>query len=362
MTAPAGRLASVAHGGELPYDVIIGHGLAGQVPDLVSGARVVAVIRPDVLSEVAEPVVTALTASGYEAREISIPAGEAAKSLPAVAALWDALADAGIGRRDAIVAVGGGATTDVAGFAASTWLRGVRVVHVPTTLLAMVDAAIGGKTGINTGAGKNLVGAFHNPAGVVVDLATLAQLPTDEWVNGMAEVVKAGFIADPKILDLIDADIDGARRPDGPFARELIERSILVKTDVVSHDLREAGPREALNYGHTLGHAIELVEDFTLPHGHAVSIGLVYAAALSRATVGLSDDVVDRHRAILDALGLPTRFRADAWEQLLAAMQRDKKARAGRVRFVVLEGLGKPVVVDAPAASVLESVYAEVTR
>jgi len=346
----------------LPYDVIIGHDLAGQVPDLVSGARVVAVVRPQVLATIAGPIVTALAAAGYEPREITVPAGEGAKSLTAVAELWDALADAGVGRRDAIVAVGGGATTDVAGFAAATWLRGVRVVHVPTTLLAMVDAAVGGQTGINTGAGKNLVGAFHNAAGVVVDLATLAQLPADEWVNGMAEVVKAGFIADPKILDLIEADIDGARRPDGPYARELIERSILVKTDVVSQDLREAGPREALNYGHTLGHAIELVENFTLPHGHAVSIGLVYAAALSRAAVGLSDDVVEQHRRILDALGLPTMFRADAWDELSAAMQRDKKARAGRVRFVVLEGLGKPVVIDAPAASVLESVYAEVTR
>ena len=362
MTASAGRLASIAHGGELPYDVIIGHSLAGQVPGLLTGARVVAVVRPDALAGVAAPICDALAAAGHEVREITVPTGESAKSLTAVAALWDALADAGVGRRDAIVAVGGGATTDVTGFAASTWLRGVRVVHVPTTLLAMVDAAIGGKTGINTDAGKNVVGAFHNPSGVVVDLATLASLPPDEWVNGMAEVVKAGFIADPKILDLVESDIDGARRADGPHARELIERSILVKADVVSQDLREAGPREALNYGHTLGHAIELIEDFRLPHGHAVSIGLVYAAALSRTTVGLSDDVVARHRSILEALGLPTRFRADAWDELIAAMQRDKKARAGQVRFVVLEGLGKPVVVDAPDASVLKSVYAEVTR
>jgi 3-dehydroquinate synthase len=362
MTASVGRLASIAHGGELPYDVIIGHGLAGQVPGLVPGAGVVAVVRPEVLADVATPIVDALASAGHETRVITIPPGEAAKSLTAVAALWDAFAEAGVGRRDAVVAVGGGATTDVTGFAAATWLRGVRVVHVPTTLLAIVDAAIGGKTGINTVAGKNLVGAFHNPSGVVVDLTTLSTLPVDEWVNGMAEVVKAGFIADPTILDLVEADPDGARRPDGPHSRELIERSILVKTDVVSQDLREAGLREALNYGHTLGHAIELVEEFRLPHGHAVSIGLVYAAGLSRTTVGLSDDVVARHRTILDGLGLPTRFRPEAWDQLLAAMQRDKKVRAGRVRFVVLEGVGKPVVVDAPEASVLESVYAEVTR
>ena len=361
MTA-SGDIASLPDGRELPYDVIVGHRLAGQVPGLVSGARVVAVVRAAALADIAAPVTEALTAAGHEVREITIPAGEQAKSLSALADLWDALAGAGIDRRDAVVAVGGGATTDVVGFAAATWLRGVRVVHVPTTLLAMVDAAVGGKTAINTATGKNLVGAFHNPAGVVVDLDTLATLPPGEWVNGMAEIVKAGFIADAKILELIEADIDGARRADGPHTRELIERSIMVKVDVVSRDLREAGPREALNYGHTLGHAIELVEEFRLPHGHAVSIGMVFAAALSRVTVGLDDTVVERHRQILDALGLPTRFRPDAFSELLAAMQHDKKARAGRLRFVVLEDLGRPVVVDAPDVSVLESVYAEVTR
>jgi 3-dehydroquinate synthase len=360
MSSPAG--ASIPQGGRLPYDVIVGHGLAEQVPGLVEGARAVAVVRADELARVASPIAMALSSAGFQVREIAIPAGEAAKSVTALAALWDALAAAGIDRRDAIVAVGGGATTDVAGFAAATWLRGVRVVHVPTTLLGMVDAAIGGKTAINTAAGKNLVGAFHEPAGVVVDLDTLGSLPADEWVNGMAEVVKAGFIADPKILDLVEADLDGARRPDGAPARELIERSVLVKADVVSLDLREAGPREALNYGHTLGHAIELVEEFRLPHGHAVAIGLAFAAELSRRVVGLGDDVVSRHVRVLDGLGLPTNYRLDAWPELLSAMQRDKKARAGRLRFVVLEDLGKPVVVEVPDVALLESVYTEVTR
>jgi len=361
MTA-SGDLTYVHEGGQLPYDVIIGHGLAGQVTGLLANSRVVAVVRADSVAAIAAPIVASLVAAGHQVQEITVPAGESAKSLPALAALWDALAEAGVDRRDAVVAVGGGATTDVAGFAAATWLRGVQVVHVPTTLLAMVDAAIGGKTGINTAAGKNLVGAFHPPAGVVVDLDTLATLPSDEWVNGMAEVVKAGFIADPKILDLIDADIDGARRPDGPHARELIERAIAVKAEVVSRDLREAGPREALNYGHTLGHAIELVEDFRWPHGHAVGVGLTFAAALSQRTSGLDGDVAERHRRILDGLGLPTRYRADAWPELVEAMQRDKKARAGRLRFVVLEDIGRPVVIEAPDATVLESAYVAVTE
>jgi 3-dehydroquinate synthase len=362
VTAPTDGLTSLPERGRLPYEVIVGHGLAGQVTGLIEGARVVAVVRPDALSHLAAPVMSALAEAGHLVTEISVPTGEAAKSLDAIAALWDALADAGIDRRDAIVAIGGGATTDVAGFAAATWLRGVRVVHVPTTLLGMVDAAIGGKTGINTAAGKNLVGAFHTPAGVVVDLDTLSALPPQEWVNGMAEVVKAGFIADPKILELIESDLDGARRPDGPQARELIERSIAVKAAIVSQDLREVGPREALNYGHTLAHAIERVEDFALPHGHAVSIGLVFAAELSRITIGLSDDVAARHRRILESLGLPSRFRADAWHSLADAMQHDKKVRAGRLRFVVLEDIGKPDVIDAPDPAVLESVYAEVSR
>ena len=354
--------ASIPQGGQLPYDVIVGHRLAEQVPALVDGARVVALVRADALASIAAPIAAALGGAGFQVREIAIPAGESAKSLTALAALWDALAAAGVDRRDAIVAVGGGATTDVAGFAAATWLRGVRVIHVPTTLLGMVDAAIGGKTAINTAAGKNLVGAFHEPAGVVVDLDTLGSLPADEWVNGMAEVVKAGFIADPKILDLVEADLDGARRPDGQHARELIERSVLVKADVVSLDLREAGPREALNYGHTLGHAIELVEEFRLPHGHAVGIGLVFAAELSRRVVGLSDEVVTRHTRVLEGLGLPTRYRMEAWPELRNAMQRDKKARAGQMRFVLLEDLGKPVVVEVPDAALLEAAYTEVTR
>ena len=360
MTGATG--ASIPQGGRLPYDVIVGHGLAEQVPGLVEGARIVAVVRADALAAIATPIEVALSSAGFQVQVISIPAGEAAKSLTALAALWDGLAAAGVDRRDAIVAVGGGATTDVAGFAAATWLRGVRVIHVPTTLLGMVDAAIGGKTAINTGAGKNLVGAFHEPAGVVVDLDTLGSLPVDEWVNGMAEVVKAGFIADPKILDLVESDIEGSRRPDGSHARELIERSVLVKADVVSLDLREAGPREALNYGHTLGHAIELLEEFRLPHGHAVGIGLVFAAELSRRMVGLNDTVVAQHKRILDGLGLPTRYRLDAWPELLTAMQRDKKARAGRLRFVLLEDLGKPVVIEVPDVALLESVYTEVTR
>jgi 3-dehydroquinate synthase len=347
--------------GTAPYDVLIGHGVTGRVASLLDEAHTVAVVRPASLIEPARVVVKELATAGFNAVELTVPDGEAGKSLSALHALWDDFGDAGVGRRDAVVAVGGGATTDVAGFAAATWLRGVRVVHVPTTLLAMVDAAVGGKTGINTPAGKNLAGAFHPPAGVIVDLDTLDSLPQQQWVNGMAEVVKAGFIADAHILELVESDFDAARRPDGTHTRELLERSIAVKAAVVSRDLREAGPREALNYGHTLGHAVEKVEEFRWPHGHAVSVGLVYAAALSHRIRDLASNHVTRHRSVLDGLGLPTSYRRDAWPQLHTAMQQDKKSRAGALRFVVLDDLAKPVVVEAPGADVLEAVYDEVT-
>ena len=199
-------------------------------------------------------------------------------------------------RSDAIVAVGGGAVTDLAGFVAATWLRGVKVIHMPTSLLGMVDAAVGGKTGINTAEGKNLVGAFHPPAGVLADLDTLDTLPKNEIISGMAEVIKCGFIADPAILDLIEKDPAAVADPRSDVLRELIERAISVKAQVVSEDLKETGQREILNYGHTLGHAIELAERYSWRHGAAVSVGMMFAAELARSVGRLSDADADRHR------------------------------------------------------------------
>lgn len=348
-------------GGPAPYDVLVGSGVAARAAEMLPGATAVTVVVDESLTELARPVVDRLATAGVRVNTVVLPSGEAAKTFAVVARLWDDFAAAGLTRSDAVVAVGGGATTDVAGFAAATWLRGVRVVHVPTSLLAMVDAAVGGKTGINTPSGKNLVGAFHPPAAVLVDLDLLADLPTAEWVNGMAEVVKAGFIADPRILELVESDVSSAARPTGPAARELIERSIAMKARVVAADLKEAGQREMLNYGHTLGHAIERAENFAIPHGHAVSIGMVFAAALGRVTGRLDDATADRHRAVLGALGLPTSFAAGRWPELLEAMQHDKKSRGSTLRFVVLDGLAKPAILAAPDASLLAAAYAEVS-
>ncbi len=348
-------------GGAAPYEVLVGSGLLDELPGAVGDARAVAVMHPPALREVGSRVVDRLRAAGYAAHRLVVPDGEAAKDVHVASYSWSVLARIGVDRADAVVSVGGGATTDLAGFVAATWLRGIRVVHVPTTVLAMVDAAVGGKTGINTEAGKNLVGAFHPPAGVLCDLDLLSTLPGEEFAAGMAEVAKAGFIADPDILRLIEDDPAGARRADGPHTRELVERAIAVKAAVVTADLREAGPREALNYGHTLGHAIERLEHYRMRHGEAVSVGLVFAAELAHAAGRIDADLVARHRSVLRALGLPTTHAADAWPRLYDAMRVDKKSRGGRLRFVVLDGLGYTAILDDPARELLDQAYAKVS-
>ncbi|MBR7839363.1 3-dehydroquinate synthase [Actinospica durhamensis] len=327
------------------------------------GERVsrVAVVHPKALAATGEAVRADLAAAGLKAITIEVPDAEEQKSAQVLAYLWSVLGQAGFTRTDAIVGVGGGATTDLAGFAAATWLRGVRVVHLPTTILGMVDAAVGGKTGINTAEGKNLVGAFHPPAGVLCDLGALETLPRNDFVAGLAEVVKCGFIADPRILELIEGDIDGARRYDGPHTKELIERAIRVKAEVVSQDLRESGLREILNYGHTLGHAIERNERYQWRHGAAVSVGMVFAAELGRLAGKLDESVVQRHRDVLGALGLPLTYQAGAWPKLLETMRVDKKSRADVLRFIVLAGLAKPVVLAGPDMQLLVSAFGEIS-
>jgi 3-dehydroquinate synthase len=361
-------------GGERPYEVLVGHDLLDELPALVTGASAVAVLSAPPLQGYATRVTEALRDAGIASLAVPVPDAEAGKRIEVAARCWDQLGAAGFTRTDGVVGVGGGAVTDLAGFVAACWLRGVRVVQVPTSLLGMVDAAVGGKTGVNTGAGKNLVGAFHPPAAVLCDLSTLDTLPAADLVAGLAEVVKYGFIADPAILDLVEADPTAAVDPSSAAVRELVERSVRVKAEVVSQDLRESGLREILNYGHTLGHAIETRERYAWRHGHAVSVGLVYAAALGRRAGRLADDVATRHRAVLDALGLPVRYPADAWDDLRATMRVDKKARpvaqpagatpsqrsSARLRFVVLDGLARPSILDDPAEDLLRAAYQEV--
>ncbi|WP_434743701.1 3-dehydroquinate synthase [Micromonospora sp. SH-82] len=348
-------------GGDQPYDVLVGRDLLDALPGLLPGADRAAVLYAAPLKGLADAVADRLRAAGVEALTIEVPDAEGGKRIEVAADCWDRLGAAGFTRTDVVVGVGGGAVTDLAGFVAACWLRGVRWVPVATSLLGMVDAAVGGKTGVNTAAGKNLVGAFHPPVGVLADLATLDTLPPADLAAGLAEVVKCGFIADPVILDLVEWDPAAAVDPTGPVCRELIERAIRVKADVVSGDLRESGLREVLNYGHTLAHAIEKVEGYRWRHGDAVAVGLVYAGALARLAGRLDEATAARHRSAVAALGLPTGYAADAWPDLLAAMRVDKKARGSRLRFVVLDGLARPAILDGPDDDLLHAAYREVS-
>ena len=348
--------------GASPYRVTIGRGL---LDELVAAAKTggstrAALIHAPTLAATADVLRDALKDEGIDTHLLEIPDAEDGKSFEVLQFCWDVFGQIGLDRRDLVIGLGGGSVTDLAGFAAATWLRGIRLINVPTTLLGMVDAAVGGKTGINTGAGKNMVGAFHEPSAVIVDLATLESLPPNELIAGMAEVVKCGFIADPQILDLIEADSAAAVDPTGPVLAELVRRSIAVKAQVVAADLKESDLREILNYGHTLAHAIEKREKFRWRHGAAVSVGLVFAAELSRAAGRLDDATADRHLEVLHGLGLPTTYDPDALNDLVKIMGSDKKTRSGMLRFVVLDGLARPGRLAGPDPSLLAAAYSVV--
>jgi 3-dehydroquinate synthase len=281
------------------------------------------------------------------------PEGENQKNLNVLDKVWSKCAAEGIARADAIIGIGGGATTDLAGFAASSWLRGISWYAIPTSLAGMVDAAVGGKTGINARSGKNLIGSFHSPTEVLIDLAFLNTLPKRDLSAGMAEVLKCGFIADYKILNLAqDDDLD---------YQQLITRAIKVKADVVSKDFKESKLREILNYGHTLGHAIEKNSGYKLRHGEAVSIGMVFAAELSKKIAGLSDDAVLLHRELLRNFDLPVSYPSNKFKPLLALLANDKKVKNSKLRFIGISKIGKPVWFDDVSPSTLSKVYERIS-
>jgi 3-dehydroquinate synthase len=338
--------------GDQPYDITIGRGILGMVGDaLPPAAQKVLIVHPPTLSAAATELRASLLASGERQVLLAeVPDAEQGKRVEVAAFCWQVMGQADFTRTDAVVGFGGGAVTDLAGFVAATWLRGVAVVQVPTTVLGMVDAAVGGKTGINTAEGKNLVGAFWPPRAVICDLALLDTLSRNERVAGFAEVVKAGFIWYPEILDS-SRPTRGRRRPAVSRVPPLHRAG-----DRDEGARRRRGPARSraarvLNYGHTLGHAIEHAERYQWRHGAAISIGMLFAAELSRLAGRLSDDAAARHRRILELLGLPTSYRAGAWKQLLATMQRDKKTRGAMLRFIVLDDIAKPTVLQAPDES-----------
>lgn len=360
MTTPANPSTEIVVEGTDPYTITVGRGILHLVREaLGAGVQKVLIVHPPTLGAAAAELRETLTGS-YQVLLAEIPDAETGKRVEVAAFCWQIMGQADFARSDAVIGFGGGAVTDLAGFVAATWLRGVQLIQVPTTVLGMVDASVGGKTGINTNEGKNLVGAFYAPSAVIADLDTLSTLGRNEILAGFAEAAKCGFIAEPEILDLIEADVDRATDPQSDEFRRIVELAIALKARVVSADFKESGLREILNYGHTLGHAIEHAERYQWRHGAAIAVGMVFAAELSRLAGRLSDEAVDRHRRVLELLTLPTEYPVGRWNTLLATMQRDKKARSGMLRFIVLDDIAKPSVLTGPENSLLFAAYQEI--
>ncbi|MEO1003328.1 MAG: 3-dehydroquinate synthase [Cyanobacteria bacterium J06638_7] len=350
-----------------PYPVKIGSGSLPQLGELIAargfgaGTRVLMVTNPVVHRHYGQTALASLEQAGFEASELVVEAGEDQKTPATVARIHDAAFSRRLERGSLIVALGGGVVGDMAGFAAATWLRGIAVVQVPTTLLAMVDAAIGGKTGVNHPGGKNLIGAFHQPQLVLIDPTTLATLPAREFRAGMAEVIKYGVIGDAALFSELEARSDLASMAAvGPaLLQTLLERSAAAKARVVAADEREGGLRAILNYGHTLGHVVETLCGYgTWLHGEAVAIGMVAAGELALAMNLWSAAEQNRQKGVIAAAGLPL-----AWPRLepaavLRCLQADKKVRQGRVRFVLPTHLGAVQIRDDVDAERILSVLA----
>jgi 3-dehydroquinate synthase len=335
------------------YEVEIDVSWQNAIKPLLANRGQVAII----VSEAMRDRIVGLPETDAQIHIFTVPDSEAGKSFVTYQKVLDWLGAAGFTRNDLVIAVGGGAVTDLSGFVASSWLRGIDWVAVPTTLAAMVDAAIGGKTGINSEYGKNLIGSFYSPISVLVDLTWLETLSDRDFAAGLAEVLKSGFIVDEVIVDLLKGKSVPEVRSDRALTLELISRTVAVKAKVVSGDFKESFDREILNYGHTLGHAIELHCKYSLRHGECVSIGLVFAANLANQTGILSDEITQLHLSILKNLGLPTTYESRHWPELRANMAIDKKSRSGTLRFVAISEIGKTLRIEAPSESDLLAAY-----
>ena len=357
-------MKSIQVNAEHVYQVFVGRDILAEVANHIDGATRVAVIHPQSMQSSAGQLRQSL--SHVESISIEVPDAENAKTSAVLEFCWMALGKAGFTRNDVIISLGGGATTDLAGFVAATWLRGIRVVHVPTTLLAMVDAAVGGKTGINTSEGKNLVGAIYSPAAVICDMNFLDSQSHDDYIGGLAEIIKCGFIRDETILKLIESDMLGAQSPGWVHAPEVIARAIQVKADVVAGDLREtlgtSTGREILNYGHTFGHAVERIENYTWRHGNAVSVGMMFVAHLSQLAGRLDEETMHRHQKILSGVGLPVTYSNAPFDLLHDAMQIDKKSRGSKLRFIILEQVGNPAILEAPDSALLIAAHGKLRQ
>lgn len=374
------------HGTEIEeYDVRIGEGAMELLPQMLGDlVNRVALIHTQPVQRHSDKARAILRRAGYDVYEMLVPDAEAGKTVRVADSLWSKLGDLGFTRSDAIVGLGGGAVTDLAGFVASTWMRGIRYVNCPTSLLAMVDASTGGKTGVNTSAGKNLVGSFYTPAGVLADTFTFSTLPKDIFIEGLGEVVKSGFIRDLNILQILSDEhnnkliksfdrnvFDKASSLKNVelnnLITDLIERTVRVKVYHVSKDLKEQGLREFLNYGHTLGHAIEQIEHFRWRHGNAVSVGMVFAAQLAKNLGYLTCEDVKYHKDLLSSLGLPICWTSSTdsesmFNNVLDLMHKDKKARGNMLRFVILDGIANPIHLENPPIEAVRDAFNSVYK
>lgn len=329
------------------YEIRVGAGSLGRLGEhlapLLRSRKIAVITDPIVEGLYGEKVRSSLSSAGFSHTRVVVPSGEEHKSLSEVERVHEALAAARIERKSALVAVGGGVIGDLTGFAAATFLRGIDVVQVPTTLLAQVDSSIGGKTGVNLRAGKNLVGAFHQPRFVLADVETLASLPPREFRAGMAEVVKYAVILSPELFDLLEANADLLKAHDRTVLADVVHRCAALKAQVVMEDEKEDDRRAILNFGHTLGHAIEAVTEYRrFLHGEAVSIGMVFASRVSRLRSGFAPESEKRVARLLERFGLPVGIPAELDSSELArAVETDKKRDESRVKFVEVEELGR---------------------
>ena len=341
---------------EHQYEVHICDDWLTNLTKSISNYSRVAIFYPQTLKENIPEI-----AIDGEVHYFPLPEGEAAKSIHNVAKMWDWMGAAGFTRSDVVVAIGGGTTTDVAGFLSATWLRGIDWIAVPTTLAGMVDASVGGKTGINSDYGKNLIGSFHSPQKVVIDSHWLETLSSRDLSAGLSEVIKTGFIGDSKILEIMEnfeIDRDGHNYE---IINELIQRSVAVKARVVSSDFKESFEREILNYGHTLGHAIEKHSKYSMRHGEAISIGLIFAAHLSQMHCGLDTAIVDQHIRLLSKIGLPVTYQHSAFAELISFMSIDKKSRGKALRFVGISQVGQTQRIEGLTAKDLAQAYEKIS-
>jgi 3-dehydroquinate synthase len=347
--SPEDVVASVtvrAGEGRHSYQVLVGAGLLRSLPGLLAEhapAHRYALIADSTVTELhGRALHRELEAAGVRCDLLTFPAGEAHKNRASWAELTDGMLAAGLGRDGAVLALGGGVTGDLAGFVAASYLRGVPVVQLPTSLVAMVDSSVGGKTGIDVPAGKNLVGAFHPPSLVVADTATIATLPRAERAQGLVEAIKHGAIVDAAYLDRLDADLPALLEAAPAETLDAVARSVEIKAHVVTEDERESGLREILNFGHTVGHALEAAADFSLAHGNAVAIGMVLEAQIGEALGVTRAGVADRLERVLARLGLPLSVpRGLDRSAVLGFVRADKKARRGRARYVLIEDIGR---------------------